>query len=362
MSLGKDLRMITTKRLAIFLILVVIVHGYGRKAYALGECGLSCCVAGALSSGATLAPNFGLTLQYENTYMKTLRKGTDRISPDTILDNEAAGWPGMPAETREFSVPAEMRMQKWTILGAYPATERLQFLAIIPFVINDMDMRMIMRTPMGLTTKMPHSMDTVDGLGDITLIGLYMAYTDAPIRPAKRFTLGLGIKTPTGENNEKASSGNLVHAMMQPGTGSWDPIVIVNYMRGFYPLVLQTNFLYQLTTEGDEGYEFGDQVTLDLIARYQVANYVNMGLEMNGLYAAKDKDYDGKYSRPDAALVDNITNTGIKSVYMSPSLQFKIPEKPASIDVKYQLPVYQDANGIQQVIDRRLLLSIAFAF
>lgn len=356
------LRYFSTIRLGLFLFFTLIFWGYSQKAYALGECGLSCCIAGALSSGATLAQNFGLTLQHENTSMKTIREGTSRLRPDTVLDNEASKWPIIPAQTREFTVPTEMRMQKWSLLGAYPATERFQLLAIIPYVKNEMDMRMIVRTTTGVTTKMNHAMDTVDGLGDITLMGLYTAYTDAPIRPTQRLTLGFGAKTPTGKNNEKTASGSFIHAMMQEGTGSWDPIFLMNYIRAFYPLVLQGNFVYQFTTKGDEGYEFGDQITLDLIARYQVANYWNLGLEVNGLYAGKDEDHDGRYSSTETSILDNVANTGIRSVYMSPAVQLKIPGTPASIDIKYQLPLYQDANGIQEVVDRRWLLSASFAF
>ncbi len=348
--------------LALFVILFAVIVGSSPKAYALGECGLSCCVAGAFASGSTLAQNFGLTLQYEATEMQTIREGTGRITPDKVLDNKASEWPAAPAQAKEFTVPTEMRMEKRSLLAAYPATERIQLLGIIPWVRNEMDMRMIIRSTSGSTSKMNHAMDDVSGLGDITLMALYTAYTDAPIRPEQRLTLGLGIKTPTGKNNEKTSSGDYAHVMMQAGTGSWDPLLVVNYMRAFYPIVFQTSLIYQYATEGDEGYEFGDQVTLDLIMRDQVANYINLGLEVNGLYAGKDADHDGKYSNPETSILDNVANTGITAIYFSPTVQVKIPQTPVSMDIKYQMPVYQDANGVQQVVDSRWLLAISAAF
>ena len=349
-------------RLALFIALSAVISGSSPKAYALGECGLSCCVAGAFASGSTLAQNFGLTLQYETTEMRTIREGTGRITPAEVLDNKASEWPAVPAQVKEFTVPTEMRMEKWSILTVYPATERIQLLGIIPWVRNEMDMRMILRSTSGSTSKMNHAMDDVTGLGDITLMGLYTAYTDAPIRPVQRLTLGLGIKTPTGKNNEKTSSGDYAHVMMQVGTGSWDPLFVVNYMRAFYPVVFQTSLIYQYATEGDEGYEFGDQVTLDLIMRNQVANYINLGFEVNGLYAGKDGDHDGKYSSPETSILDNVANTGITAIYFSPTVQVKIPQTPVSMDIKYQVPVYQDANGVQQVVDSRWLLAISAAF
>ena len=349
-------------RLALFIALSAVISGSSPKAYALGECGLFCCVAGAFASGSTLAQNFGLTLQYETTEMRTIREGTGRITPAEVLDNKASEWPAVPAQVKEFTVPTEMRMEKWSILTVYPATERIQLLGIIPWVRNEMDMRMILRSTSGSTSKMNHAMDDVTGLGDITLMGLYTAYTDAPIRPVQRLTLGLGIKTPTGKNNEKTSSGDYAHVMMQAGTGSWDPLFVVNYMRAFYPVVFQTSLIYQYAIEGDEGYEFGDQITLDLIMRDQVANYINLGLEVNGLYAGKDEDHDGKYSSPETSILDDAANTGITAIYFSPTVQVKIPQTPVSMDIKYQVPVCQDANGVQQVVDSRWLVAISAAF
>lgn len=144
--------------------------------------------------------------------------------------------------------------------------------------------------------------------------------------------------------------------------GSWDPLFTINYMKAYYPLVLQTSFLYHLATEGDRGYEFGDQLSLDLMARYQVLNYLNLGLELNGLYAGRDVDHDGKYSRPGVSLVDDTDNTGIKSVMISPGVQIKIPGNGGSLDSKAQFPLYQSARGIQQVVDWRVLTALVWNF
>jgi len=371
-------------RIVITVLLFLIFTN--KIVYAHGECCLSRSLAEATISGVILAPNLGLSLQYEYTNMKTIREGSHSISHNSVLDNIAAEWPIMPEESKSFSIPTRMIMQKYTLLGAYAATKRLQFLGTVPYVINDMNMRMVTRgagsshhhhtAPLArqmylrtLTSdaaenamRMDMKMDTVEGLGDMTLMGLYTLHTDKPVLPTKKLTLGLGVKTPTGKNDEEFDSGNLVHATMQPGTGSWDPLFLVNYMQAFYPLVFQTNLLYHMTTEGDEGYEFGDKISLDLIARYRITNYINPGLELNGLYAGQDTDHDGKYSRPDESLLDNTDNTGITSLSLSPSIQVKIPKTGGSIDLKFQKPIYQHARGIQQVVDWRAMASIVWAF
>src|SRR3990167_7307022 len=184
------------KKLAVLIFAVVMgISVYAPNAYALGECGLSCCIGGASTSGVTLASNLGLSLQYEYSDMGSIREGTRVIAPDTVINKK---W----VSGSSFSVPTKMTMQKLSLIAGYPATEILQFLSIVPYVKNDMDMRMKGKTG----TLMNHTMDTVQGIGDITLLGLYTAYTDAPIRPEQRLMLGFGLKPPTGKNDVLSGS------------------------------------------------------------------------------------------------------------------------------------------------------------
>ena len=331
-----------------FFLFMMLVVSSGRS-FALGECGLACCLAGASSSGVTLAKNFGLSVQYEYSDMVTIRNGTDSIAPNDVIN---LFWtPG-----NSYSVPTKMIMEKLSFIGALPINERWQLLGIVPYIRNNMDMRM--KNNMGMTMDM--KMNTISGLGDVSLLAFYTAYTDAPVRPTERLTLGFGIKTPTGKNDSRTASGNLVHAMMQAGSGSWDPLFTVNYMRARYPWVMQVSGFYHLTTESDEGYEFGDQVGVDLMIRHQVSSYFNLGVELNAIHTAKDKDHDGRYSRN--TMLDNVDNTGLTSVSITPGIQYKIPNSGGSVGIKYQRPIYQDVNGFQQVLDERLLLTLNWAW
>lgn len=314
------------------------------------ECGLSCCLAGAVS-GAHLADTFGLSLVIEHSAMETIRHGTDEVSPDRVIaDNQQMGI--------SYKVPTRMTMQRATLTGYLPITSRFSVVGALPYVINDMDMRS--SSAMGMTMDM--RMDTVQGLGDVSLLGLYVLHADAPVRPTTKLTAGFGVKAPTGKTGETGPSGNLVHAMMQTGSGSWDPLFLVNYMRAYYPLVLQANALYQLTTEGYNGYEFGDRLELDLSAKYNLAQSLNLGLGLTGIHTLKDKDHDGKYSAPDTSMVDNTDNTGLDSVSINALAQVKLPLSGAVAEVKYQHPLYQDVNGYQQVLDWRILTSLSWAF
>lgn len=346
--------------MALFLLFV------NRTVFALGECGLACSLSGSTISEVTFGDKFGLSLQYVYTKMETIRDGDSRIGSNTLLDKVTSEWPDMPEGSKSFSIPTRMIMQKYTFTGSYAATDQLEFLVSVPYLINDMDMKMRMRHQMDgeqfMDMDMKMEMDTVEGLGDISIMGLYTLRENEIDHPAERLMVGFGLKTPTGKNDENTDSGNRVHAMMQLGTGSWDPLFLINYMRELSPFVLQGNLLYQITTEGDEGYEFGDQISLDISARYPVNKYISPGLELNGLHTGSDKDHDNNFSRPETSLFDNTDNTGITAFYVTPLVNIKIPKTGCSTDLKFQYPLYQHVRGIQQVVDWRIMASVVWNF
>lgn len=173
--------------------------------------------------------------------------------------------------------------------------------------------------------------------------------------------LGLGLKLPTGRNDVKnAGSGTNVHAMMQLGSGSWDPIFTLQGGRAAGRFSLRFNGVYHLATRGDEGYEFGDMLGIDAVARYQVASAVRIGLGLNVLNTGKDTDHDGNFTR--STLLDNTDNTGLTACYLTPEVQLAIPGTGGSLSLAFQQPVYQKVNGVQQVMDWRILASAGWAF
>ena len=149
--------------------------------------------------------------------------------------------------------------------------------------------------------------------------------------------------------------------MMQPGSGSWDPIFMIQGGRDAGKFSLRLNGIYHLATTGDEGYEYGDMISADAVARYHVASALRIGLGLNFLNTGKDTDHDGKYSSP-TSMVDNTDNTGLTAFYLTPEVQFTIPGTGGSFSLAYQQPIYQKVNGIQQVMDWRVLASLGWAF
>ena len=337
------------QKIFLLLLFLAVTTITPASSFALGECGLACCLAGANSSGVTNAENFGFSILHERMEMETILDGSKEVVYKKVAEDNITGM--------SYTVPTWMSMKKTTLVLSKPITERFILTGYVPYVKNNMDMSMF-----NGMMHMPMYMDEISGLGDVTVVGIYNAYTDAPVRPEKRVTLGFGIKAPTGEYKVKKSNGSPVHAMMQPGSGSWDLIAMGDFMRAFSLLTLRATVLYQYMGENDEGFSFGDQFSVDLNAVYNVSSYLNVGLEAQYIKTDKDSDPKSYYSNPAMSMLDNVDNTGLESILGGVRFQYKVPNAPVSYDVLIQRPLEQDVNGTQQVMDERTIISVTAIF
>jgi len=317
------------------------------KQAAASECGLSCCIAAGVE-GVGSATGLTVSVQYDTMDMKTILQGTTELTPQqarTITGTNLA-------------VPTKMVMQKISTNIAYRMDEDNAFVLSVPYIINDMDML----NPMG----MPMTMDTIKGVGDSSLIYLRDVYKDADVRTRQRFSVGIGVKAPTGKyKTRNNNNGNLIHMMMQAGTGSWDGILLANGTMGFgshedggAQWLLSPSLMYQFNTRNDLGYKLGDRLNYDLSARYRITSRFNVKVDMNGVWSGRDST-DGTrdpakpamvaYQNP-MSLIDNVANTGLNSIFISPGFQW-VATPNFILSGEYRIPVYQNVNGIQQVTD-----------
>ncbi|MEK6700366.1 MAG: transporter [Nitrospirota bacterium] len=310
-------------------------------------CQLSSGVQESMSGvAAPSTDQFSLQFTYSLTRMDKLKQGSETRS----LDQAAATTP-------YTSLPVTMDMVKYTTTIGYGFSPDLKAFVAIPYLRNTMDMTMSLGVGMGW---MDMSMEPVSGLGDITLMGLYRIYRDREIRPTEAVTVGFGLKTPTGSNTEISDTGSLVHAHMQPGTGSWDPLVSLIYTKMAGSILYQADGTYQYTTKSREGYEFGDSLALNLSGKYAVVKEFNVTAGLTYLHGGKASDSDGQYTDL-TSLMDDPANTGGNSLWFSPGIQ-ALPIRNGVIDLKVQVPVWERVNGIQLVSSYRLLLGLSYGF
>ncbi|MCE7873984.1 hypothetical protein DYH09_26930 [bacterium CPR1] len=320
-----------------------------------------------------------LTFGYERMDMGTLLRGSTRVSPEqAALDGLAAN--GSPM----FSVPTWMLMERYLLRARYSLDERQSIALTIPQVVNQMDMLMAMAPmpaapgmgmgmgmgmapmPAAGPTFSAMTMDPVNQLGDIALHYSYDVIDESD----GRLTLGVGIKTPTGDSQVRDARGRLIHAMMQPGTGSWDAVLTAS---GRVELdetwAIEPGLSYQITGRNELGYSFGNRLGYDLGVRCQVVDPLTLRLDLNGVVTGRDST-DGTidpvtgtvaYQRPTTSLIDNVQNSGISSLYISPGLSWKIADE-VSLTVQHRIPIARSVNGTQLVTDGWTLIHLNGSF
>ncbi len=336
------------------------------------ECGLSCCIAAGVE-GVGSSTGFSMSAQYDWMKMQTIRRGTVEVSPTQAITDALAGKTGM------YSVPTKMIMQKYSVNMNYRMDENNAFVLTVPYIINDMDMMMGMRMmmPTNPITYSNMTMETIKGLGDVSLVYLRDLYKDTDMRTRQRISMGVGIKAPTGKHTHRSASGDLVHMMMQTGTGSWDALLLLNGTLGFGDhedggalWLLSPSLTYQYNMRNDLGYKVGNRLNYDVSARYRLTSAFNFKLDLKGVWAGKDST-DGTvdtssptsrvaYQNPNS-MIDNVANTGINSLFIAPGFQW-IASPGWIFSGEYRMPIFQNAGGIQQVTDQWFLLRASMRF
>lgn len=301
-------------------------------------------IAGVVSPAAE---EVSIQLSYSFTRMDTFREGSAERSLDEVK-----------ASSGYLSLPRSMDMIKYTLTAGYGFTPAFKAFVSVPYVRNTMDMT----RSMGMMGWMDHTMAPVSGLGDITVMGLYRLLTDRELRPTSALTLGFGIKTASGDATEKKTNGEYVHAHMQAGTGSWDPLLSLIYTKMANPVLLQADAVYQYTTKNRENYEYGDSLALNFTGKYAVVRAFNVTAGLTYLHVGKAEDPDHAYNpNPGTSLMDDPANTGGNSLWFSPGVQ-AFPLAGSALDLKVQIPVWERVNGVQLVSSYRIVTSLSYNF
>ncbi|MEK6744100.1 MAG: hypothetical protein AABZ15_10830 [Nitrospirota bacterium] len=336
------------RKISISLFTVLITLLLASSSFAAGLCcQLSSGVQESLSGvAAPASEEISVQFTYSFTRMDKLKQGTSAKSLD-----EAS------ASTSYTSLPVSMDMIKYTFTAGYGFSSRFKGFVSIPYLRNTMNMTMSNGVGLGW---MDMTMEPISATGDATVMGLYRIYTDSEIWPNKALTAGIGVKTATGSSTETTSSGKYIHAHMQPGTGSWDPLVSLLYTQMANPFLLRADVTHQFSTRNRQGYEFGDSTAVNLGATYAVSSEFNVCAGMTYLHLGSASDRDGNYTNLNS-LMDDPANTGGDSLWVSPGIQV-LPIKNAMVEMKVQFPVWEDVNGIQLVTRYRLVIGMAYRF
>lgn len=199
-----------------------------------------------------------------------------------------------------------------------------------------------------------------NGLGDVAVSGQY-----AVILPSKEFApyVGLvaGLKFPTGVTDARNAQGEIAEITIQPGTGSYDGIIGLQYRQplvtlpsisGKYSVLpLTVGVQYQMNGAGRDDYRVGNALQVHVGTGYQVAERASLDLQINGRFQG--------YS--DIGATDEPReNTGGTWIFLSPGLGVELSDA-FSGSAYIQFPIYQNVHGLQQTAPFNLSLGLSYS-
>jgi len=271
------------------------------------------------------------------------RDGTDDLSTDDVLE--------------DFMVsPEDMTMQMHMIGAMYAPADDLTLMAMLPFVIKEMDH--VTRMGTNFTTNS-------SGIGDIKFSGLYQLFN----QNRQTVHLNLGFSLPTGSIDERddtpAGDDVILPYPMQIGSGTFDLRPGITYLgqTDNWSWGAQANAVLRLG-ENDRDYTVGNRYQITGWAARKLSDRVSLSLRLDG---ETREDYDGA----DPALDPNLIPTadpdlrggtrldlglGV-NVYLPDSF---LPE--GRFAAEFELPLYQSLDGPQLETDWQFTVGIQSAF
>ena len=184
---------------------------------------------------------------------------------------------------------------------------------------------------------------TSSGIGDVVLLFQYQAVSTLK----NTLFLSLGGKIPIGESELKDESGIALAADLQPGTGSWDAIANIGYIRqGIFnqAISFSANFIGKINTYADrfnglQKYKYGDDYQLLTGITHNFAMkklLIEPGLHFRLWHRTEDKVDDFMFP-----------NTGGSWVYLVPGIDLRTIVPGITFSFSSEIPVYQNLKGTQ---------------
>lgn len=227
------------------------------------------------------------------------------------------------------STNRDLRVLTVPTVLAYGATRNLALFGIVPYL----DKTMTSTTSSGRVGRGD------SGLGDSIFLARYTVLSIDRLGDTRRLAPFLGLKVPTGDDNERDSLGRLPQPL-QLGSGSWDPIVGTSFSWQTFDWEFDSAVQYRFNTKANN-FEFGDQARFDMSFQYRlwprtlgsgVPAFFYGVLESNLIHSGKNE----------AGGITNL-NTGGTTWFLAPGIQYVT--RRVVLEAIVQLPVVQDLNG-----------------
>ena len=290
------------------LILLIIILFVGKPANSQ-----TCC-----SGGVPLSNNIGLPI---------LEKGILQIGVSYDYNNLNT----LNEGSKKLDDRNRLRITHSLLVNfGYSITNNLSVEALVPWVNQR---RRILTN---------NTLSKSSGIGDAILLTRYKLLDNNNWT----FSLGGGIKLPTGATDKKNDLGIVLNADLQPGSNALDGVFLTSISKQFNfrkSLTFSSRLTYRKTGVNNKyqkvnNYKFGNetQFFVSVADQFFLFNQVlNSSLTLKYRQVLKDKIND-----------KGISNTGGEWVFISPSLSLDLIEN-VRLSSSLELPVYSNVEGIQ---------------
>jgi len=197
------------------------------------------------------------------------------------------------------------------------------------------------------------------GLGDITATGDFViVLPKEPFDPY--FSVTVGAKLASGVTDAVNAEGESAEITIQPGTGSVDGLVGLNYrqtllsvptLTGTYGSVpVSASLLYQVNGRGRDDYRFGNTLLAHVGTGYQLVDRASVLFQLNARF--QDFADVGTSGEPRE-------DTGGTWIFASPGFDVQLGNT-LHAHAYVQIPLYQKVHGIQQTARVNLLFGVSY--
>lgn len=295
--------------------------------------------------------------RYIHMHMEDSRQGTNRLSAQTIAQNELnrfANVAGQPPTLRV--VPTEMEMDMHMLGSMYAISDKITLMAMLPYVEKKME-HITFAGGAGANTLGTFTTSS-EGFGDAKIGGLFHLKNFL----AHDILLNTNLSIPTGSIDENARvlapNGQTpilrMPYAMQLGTGTYDLHTALSYtsQRNAWNWGAQYKAEIRLEDENDEQYSWADKHSISGWAGYQWNPQLNTTLKLSASTQGSIEGIDPQIVAPVQTADPN--NYGGDIIDIGFGLSYT-PQKTLleghRFAIESVLPIYRDLNGPQLETD-----------
>jgi hypothetical protein len=194
---------------------------------------------------------------------------------------------------------------------------------------------------------------TIQGIGDPLLLAQYQLFNlgsqDSGSLKQRLFA-GLGVKFPLGKS--KFDAEDPLEKSHQPGSGSWDILPSISYLAKIKRIGVNFNSNYMFTTQDKNQFKFANRLNANVNLYYELQHKKLYAYPSLGMYFEQCGNNSYK--------VERLENSGGILLLLHSGLDFYY--KKFSLSTFVHLPLLQNLNGYQPILNQRVSISLGYVF